>query len=112
MKAQSVLKVAAGILGVGAAFAIRRWPEHAKASQMMFYSLTVLGIMFTCLWTWLRGRKLVAASCALLLAHGTMLIIIQKCFPFHSGLAVIPLAFIELMVLLVAFAKLLFESQA
>jgi hypothetical protein len=107
MSAKSILLIGSLTLGIGAAFAVGHWPSHARAVQMSSYSLLILGIVFTFLWTQPRNRKLLPVIGLVLLIHGIALFALQQFFPFRTVLVVVPLGFIEVVILLAVVIKVL-----
>jgi hypothetical protein len=107
MNAKSTLKVASLALGLGAAFAVHQWPSQTRIFQMSFYSLLVLGIILTFLWTQRDEHKVWPIMCLALLIHAIALLGLQQYFPFQSVLVIIPFAFIEVVILLALAIKAL-----
>ena len=76
---------------------------------MSFYSLLVLGVVSVFLWTQRKEHKVWPLMCLAVVIHAIALVMLQQYFPFQTVLVIVPLAFIE-VVILFAIAIRFFEG--
>lgn len=107
-----VKTIAAIILGVSGAAAARQWPEHAAAIHMALYSLIVIIALLSSFWPDRHHPKYIVAMSLALIIHFVMLYGIRSLFPFGTILAILPIAFVEFIVLAAVIIKIRGERDA
>ena len=111
MNAKTTLKVGSLVGGLAAAFAVDRWPSHAKAFQISFFSLIVLGSVFVFLWTQREKKRIWLAVCVAFTIHPAALFVLQRYLPFGSAIAIAPFAFVEAIMLFAVSLKVLEDQR-
>ena len=92
------LRVSAITVGAIASAAVHYWPEHAAASQMVFYTVMVIGLVLSGVWAYNESPRFWQGTAVVFLLHGIVLVSMRSLFPFRTILIIIPFVLIECIV--------------
>lgn len=106
--AMTISSVAAGISG---AAAVHQWPEHAVPVQMSLYSVAIALLLTFHFWPDRHSRKCQMGALLALPLHAATLYMIRSCFPFGTILTVIPILFVETVLLALVIIKMRGPSE-
>lgn len=105
MKKKHILIMFSAAAGLSGAAAVDSWPERAATIQMLLYSAIVAGVLFSSFWSDRRHPKYLTGMLVIFLLHCVCFFSIRSYFPFTTIISIVPVVFLEVVVLMAVMIK-------